>query len=80
MFSYYCSNFDKSFTADKKGWWIAYKTDSCDEGAIHIPDELVPNGITSDKEAQKILEKVMDWEWENNYFYATARHYGYQKS
>jgi len=77
MFSFYESNTDQSVTVDGKGWWVAYDTESGDSDAFLIPEELVPNGINNDDEAQKALEKVLDWEWEGGHFYANATHYGY---
>ena len=79
MFNYYCSNYGKVLEADKIGWWIAYDTESTDHGAVHVPSKLLPsNGkINNDKEALKILEAMLDYEWDSGYFYASVNHYGF---
>lgn len=34
---FYDSNYDKHFIPEEKGWYVQYKTESGDEGAIRIP-------------------------------------------
>ena len=66
--------------ADKTGWWIAYDTESTDHDAILVPEELLKdsgNVIKSTKQAQKLLEKLLDWEWDVDYFCASVNHFGY---
>jgi len=79
MFTYYSSNFDKIFKADKKGNWIAYRTESGDEDAIHIPFDKYPNPIQTKDEAFEILQKYLDWEWEQGIFCAKVKNWGFLK-
>ena len=34
---FYDSNHDRHFTPEDKGWWVQYKTESGDQGAIKLP-------------------------------------------
>ena len=34
---FYDSNCDKHFTPEGRGWWVQYKTESGDQGAIKLP-------------------------------------------
>jgi hypothetical protein len=36
---FYSSNFDKHFIPEEKGWYVQYRTESNDRGAIKLPRE-----------------------------------------
>ena len=61
---FYSSNTDKHFTPEEKGWYIQYKTESGDEGAIKVDREP-----TSDKDALEMLKTIMPEElWIVQYY------------
>lgn len=54
---FYCSNTDKFFTPEEKGWYIQFSTDSGDKGAIKVNREPI------DKEdAIKMLMDINSYE------------------
>lgn len=81
MFNYYCSNYGQNLQADKEGWWIAYDTESTDHGAIWVNPKYLEDTdgkILDGEQALTILKDVLDYEWDEGYFYASLNHYGYQ--
>ena len=50
---FYSSNTDKTFTPTEKGWYIQYRTESGDEGAIKVDREP-----TSDEDALQLLQEI----------------------
>jgi len=62
---FYSSNTDKSFTPTEKGWYIQYRTESGDEGAIKVDREP-----TSDEDALQLLKEIDADELWNVHYYA----------
>ena len=50
---FYNSNFDRYFMPTEKGWYVQYKTESGDRGAIKLPRE--PKG---EVDALLLLEEI----------------------
>ena len=61
---FYSSNTDKHFTPTEKGWYVQYRTESGDEGAIKVDREP-----TSDEDALEMLKAIMPEElWIVQYY------------
>ena len=61
---FYSSNTDKTFTPTEKGWYIQYRTESGDEGAIKVDREP-----TSDEDALQLLQEIdADELWDVQYY------------
>ena len=73
-YSYYDSNYGKMVTPSETGWHVAYRTESCDHDAVLVEREPIDM-----EDAQKMIEEIIDWEWEGGHFYAKVKGYGYHE-
>jgi hypothetical protein len=65
MTSFYDSNSDEHIFPEVSGWFIQYSTESGDSDFLQLDEE-----IRNDAHALEIIEKELEWEWEDGEFYA----------
>lgn len=72
---FYDSNYDAYFTPEKSGWYIQYKTESGDSGAIRV--DRKPINVA---EAQDMLEQINpDEMWDVCFFAEVKESYQFRK-
>ena len=72
MTKFYDSNFGDFIAPTESGWYIEWKTESCDSGFVKVDTE-----IKNDAQALEMLKQLMPWEMVDGDFYAYVQSFCY---